>query len=65
MRDRNTVEGVVQEALPSLHFLVRIGERTVRCALSGKMFMNRIRILPEDRVDVVISGTMGRIVRRK
>ncbi len=56
--------GEVVEALPSLQYKVRIGEKTIRCYVAGKMVMNKIRVMPGDRVSVVVSGEIGRITRR-
>ena len=60
-------EGVVEEALPSLTFRIRLasGEEALG-HLAGKMRLNRIRILPGDRVLIEMGpdGRRGRIVRR-
>jgi translation initiation factor IF-1 len=60
-------EGVVEEALPALTFRIRLltGE-VLLCHLAGKMRLNRIRVLPGDRVVVEVGpdGRRGRIVRR-
>lgn len=61
------VEGLVEEALPSTTFRVRIeGDKRVLAHLSGKMRLYYIRIVPGDRVLVELSpdGERGRIVRR-
>jgi translation initiation factor IF-1 len=63
------VEGKVINLLPSTTFLVELenGHR-VLAYLSGKMKMNRIRILVGDEVTVLLSPydlTRGRIVYRK
>lgn len=61
------VEGVVREALPGLTFRVALApENTVLAHLAGKMKLNRIRVLPGDRVLVELGpdGRRGRIVRR-
>lgn len=60
-------EGIVEEALPSLSFRVRLsGEKSVLAHLAGKMRLYRIRIVPGDRVALEMSpdGTRARIVRR-
>ena len=61
-------EGRVIEALPGLMFKVTINDtRTeVLAHLAGKMKINRIRVLPGDRVlvEVALDGHRGRIVRR-
>jgi translation initiation factor IF-1 len=61
-------EGIVLEALPSLHFRIRLDEgKEVICHLAGKLRLYRIKILPGDRVTVEMSPydeTRGRIVYR-
>ena len=62
-------EGTVLEALPSLTFRVSLKNKTdglVLAYLAGKMKLNRIRVLPGDRVLVELGpdGRRGRIVRR-
>lgn len=61
-------EGVVQEALPSTLFRVRLDDgREILGHLSGKMRVHHIRVLPGDRVRVELSPydeTKGRIVQR-
>lgn len=61
-------EGIVQEALPGLTFRVSLKnkENDVLAHLAGKMKLNRIRVLPGDRVliEVAPDGRRGRIVRR-
>lgn len=67
-KDFIEVEGVVEELLPSTTFKVKIsGERTILAYLSGRMRMNRIKILPGDKVKVEMSPydlTKGRIIYR-
>ncbi len=56
--DKLTFEAIVTEALPNAMFKVRLpnDQKTeVLAYVSGKMRMNHIRILPGDRVTVVIS----------
>lgn len=70
--DGFTLEGKVTECLKGSKFRVEIslneGKTTeVICTLGGKIRMNNIRIIPGDKVDVVISSadvTKGRIVWR-
>jgi len=67
-REAIEMEGKVMEQLPSTTFLVELenGHR-VLAYLSGKMKMNRIRILAGDEVTVQLSPydlTRGRIVYR-
>lgn len=63
-----TVEGIVEEALPNITFRVNLGNNNVMLAyLSGKMRLNRIKVLPGDRVLVEINSydsKRGRITRR-
>lgn len=67
-RDRIYKEGVVQEALPSTLFRVRLDDgREMLAHLGGKMRLHFIRVLPGDRVQIELSPydeTKGRIVRR-
>ncbi|MEK9151924.1 MAG: translation initiation factor IF-1 [Patescibacteria group bacterium] len=60
--------GVVEETLPAATFRVRLENGTVvLCHLSGKMRLNRIRLLPGDEVKVEMSPydlTKGRLVYR-
>ena len=49
------VEGVVVEALPNAMFKVKLeNDHIVLAHVSGKMRMNFIRILPGDRVTLVL-----------
>lgn len=61
------VEGVVMEALPNTMFRIDIGEgKIVLAYLSGKMRMNRIKVLVGDKVRLALDqyGERGRITRR-
>lgn len=61
------VEGVVVESLPNTMFRVDIGnDKVILTYLSGKMRINRIKILVGDKVRVQLDpyGERGRIVRR-
>jgi translation initiation factor IF-1 len=62
------VNGVVKELLPSTTFKVELENgHEILAHLSGKMRMNRIRILPGDRVAIEMSPydlTKGRIIFR-
>lgn len=68
----SVVRGVVTEALPSTLFRVEIedpesGEpKEILAYLSGKMRMNRIKVLIGDKVEVVLDsyGGKGRVVKR-
>ncbi len=63
-----TVIGEVVEALPNAQFRVKIENGTIILGhLAGKMRMNRITIIPGDRVEMEISAydlTKGRITYR-
>ncbi len=60
--------GVVEECLPAASFRVKLDNGQVILAhLSGKMRMNRIRLLPGDEVKLEMTPydlTKGRIVYR-
>ena len=68
--NKNTVAyGVVVEALPDTLFRVELEEtkEVILAYLAGKMRMNRITILPGDRVSLEVSPydeKKGRIVYR-
>lgn len=68
--DSASVNGIVTEALPNAMFRVSIktdeGEKEVISYLSGKMRVNRIRVLVGDKVSVQLDpyGGKGRINRR-
>lgn len=68
-RDAIEVEGKVVEPLPNTMFRVELENgHEVLAYLSGKMKVNRIRILSGDEVTVHLSPydlTRGRIVYRK
>ncbi len=65
---RNTINGQVIEALPSLLFKVRLETGSeVLAHLAGKLKINRIKVLPGDRVVLEMSPydeKRGRIVYR-
>lgn len=69
-QERESVDGVVTEALPNAFFRISIqknGEESNMLAyLAGKMRMNRIRVLVGDKVRVEIEpyGGKGRIIQR-
>ena len=60
--------GIVTEALPDALFRVKFQnqEKEILAYLSGKMRLNRIKVLIGDSVEVVLDsyGGRGRIVRR-
>ncbi len=69
--DLNVVkkEGTVEEALPGLLFRVALegNETRILAHLGGKLKLNRIRVIPGDRVVVEMTPydqERGRIVRR-
>lgn len=70
--DGFTLEGKVIECLKGSKFKVQVtlnADKTaeVICTLGGKIRMNNIRIIPGDRVDIVVSSadvSKGRIVWR-
>jgi translation initiation factor IF-1 len=65
-KDSNPMATVV-EALPNAMFRVELEDgRQVLTYLSGKMHMNKIRVLVGDKVAVQLDqyGERGRIVRR-
>lgn len=62
------MHGVVEECLPAATFRIRLDNgHTVLGHLSGKMRMNKIRLLPGDEVKVEMTPydlTKGRVVYR-
>jgi translation initiation factor IF-1 len=62
------MHGIVEECLPAASFRIKIDNgQIILCHLSGKMRMNRIRLLPGDEVKVEMTPydlTKGRIVYR-
>ena len=65
--EKDTVTGVVIEALPNTLFRVKTQNDAAMLAyLSGKMRINRIRVLVGDAVTVELDpyGGKGRIVKR-
>lgn len=68
--DLPVVNGIVTEALPNAMFRVSIKsdneEKEVISYLSGKMRVNRIRVLVGDKVSVCLDpyGGKGRITKR-
>lgn len=68
-KDKSVVEGVITEALPNTQFRVVLekDKRELLCYLSGKMRINRIRVMPGDQVKVEVTPfdeNRGRIVYR-
>ena len=65
--DENTKVGIVTESLPNTLFRVDLGgDKILISYLSGKMRMNRIKVLVGDKVEVLIDpyGGKGRITKR-
>lgn len=62
------MEGIVEEALPSVTFKVRLTDNSLVLGhLSGKMRLNYIKVLPGDKVIIELSPydkTKGRIIKR-
>lgn len=60
------VQGLVDEALPSANFKVKIGDEVVLAYLSGRMRIHHIKVMPGDRVMVKLSpdGKRGIIIKR-
>ncbi|MDO8552161.1 MAG: translation initiation factor IF-1 [bacterium] len=67
MAEQESVEGVVEEALPNTLFRVRMpsGELVI-AYLAGKMRLHRIKVLVGDKVSVHLDpyGGRARIIRR-
>ncbi len=62
-----TARGQVTEALPSTLFRVKLeDDKEILAYLSGKMRMNRIKVLIGDTVEMVLDpyGGKGRITKR-
>ncbi|MEK7630049.1 MAG: translation initiation factor IF-1 [Patescibacteria group bacterium] len=62
-------EGIIVESLPGLLFRVKLynSEEEVLAHLGGKLKLNRIRVIPGDRVVIEMTAydtKRGRIVRR-
>jgi len=61
-------DGIVEELLPATNFRVKLNDgRSILAYLSGRMRLNKIRLLPGDRVKVEISPydlNKGRITYR-
>lgn len=67
--DRLVLEGKVEEALPGTLFRIRCNTgNEVICTLSGKLRINRIRLLPGDNVTIEVSPydvSKGRVTWRR
>lgn len=67
MAEPETVEGVVEEALPNTLFRVKLHDGELKLSyLAGKMRLHRIKVLVGDRVVLQLDpyGGRARIVRR-
>ena len=54
--DKLELEGIVTKKLKGSFFEVELeNQMKITCTLSGKLNMNKIRILPNDKVTVAIS----------
>jgi translation initiation factor IF-1 len=61
------IDGIIAKALGGGFYEIETGGNGIRAKLSGKMKMNKIRVLPGDSVTVGVSPvdlTLGIIVRR-
>jgi translation initiation factor IF-1 len=68
MTDDQSVEGVVEEALPNTQFRIRLANgELVLSYLAGKMRLHRIKVLVGDKVTVLLDpyGGKARITRRQ
>lgn len=67
--DTIELEGQIQENLPGAKFKVLLDNgRNIIATVSGKMRMNNIKLIPGDKVNVVVSPydlSKGRITYRK
>jgi len=67
-REGDQREGQVIESLPNATFRVKLDDgKIILVHVSGKMRMNRIRIMPGDKVKVEVSAydeSRGRIIYR-
>ncbi|MFA6269830.1 MAG: translation initiation factor IF-1 [Candidatus Paceibacterota bacterium] len=69
MTDKERLEtkiGLITEALPNAFFRVKLKDEELLAYLSGKMRLNRIKVIIGDSVEVVLDpyGGKGRIIRR-
>lgn len=67
-KDVLELTGLIEELLPSAKFKIKLEDgHTIIGYLSGKMRLNKIHLLPGDKVKVVLTPydlTKGRIVYR-
>ncbi len=68
-KNTQKIDGIVEEALPSAHFRVKIDSgKEILAHLAGKLRMYRIKVLPGDKVTIEMASLdddRGRIVYRK
>lgn len=68
-KDTIEIEGVVSESLPNALFVVELSNgHVIKATLGGKMRLNRISLLPGDKVLIKLSVydlSRGRIIYRK
>ncbi len=68
-KEKFQISGSVLEALPNTRFRVQLETgKTIQAYVTGKIRINRIRIVPGDTVQVELSPydlTQGRIVYRE
>ena len=68
-KNTNRIDGIVEEALPSTLFRVKLDNgKIVLAHLAGKLRIHRIKILPGDKVTIEMASLeddRGRIVYRK
>ena len=65
--EAGVVDGIVTEALPNTLFRVKlVTDQEILAYLSGKMRINRIKVLIGDKVGVLLDpyGGKGRITKR-
>ena len=67
--DRIALDGQVEEALPGTLFKIKCSTgHSAICTLSGKLRVNRIRLLPGDNVTIEVSPydvSRGRVTWRR
>jgi len=65
---QDTSIGMITEALPNALFRVKLesGDKEILAYLSGKMRLNRIKVIIGDSVEIILDpyGGKGRITRR-
>lgn len=68
-RQIHRIDGIIEEALPSTNFRVKLDNgKEILAHLAGRLRINRIKILPGDSVTVELASLeddRGRIVYRK